>query len=179
MFSGIGVYYWVNGSVYKGEFKNGLRDGNGVYQSELREKYEGSYREGKKHGYGVFIWPSGNVYKGDFVNDLREGYGEMSWKDGSYYKGQWMRGIQNGKGEFLVPRKYDVKGVFHKNVYGKQQNSPGVKIPNRSQVKSLKAASMNFHDSNTRHKKILSKNNELEEVIKAIQKNPDTGTVKL
>lgn len=74
---GYGEYYWSVGSFFKGTFKNGLREGNGVWKSGPgnSDKYEGEYKEDKKEGYGVFIWSNGNIYKGNFKNDLREGYG--------------------------------------------------------------------------------------------------------
>jgi hypothetical protein len=42
-FEGKGRYYWNNGSVYEGEFKNGMRNGKGVWRSSatLGDTYEG------------------------------------------------------------------------------------------------------------------------------------------
>ena len=37
---GYGEYYWVNGSFFKGYFKNGLRHGHGVWKrGPVRIKY--------------------------------------------------------------------------------------------------------------------------------------------
>lgn len=85
---GYGEYYWADGSFYKGNFRNGFRDGSGTWKKGGNsDKYEGEYVKDKKEGYGIFTWSTGNVYKGHYVADLREGYGEMFWDDGSYYKG--------------------------------------------------------------------------------------------
>ena len=96
--NGYGEYYWANGSYFKGNFLNGLRDGHGMWKkgSGVSDKYEGEYSMDKKSGYGIFSWASGNVYKGNYSDDWRNGYGEMYWGDGSYYKGEWMKGIQHG-----------------------------------------------------------------------------------
>jgi len=32
-FHGKGRYYWSNGSIYEGEFKNGMRNGYGMWRS--------------------------------------------------------------------------------------------------------------------------------------------------
>ena len=79
------------GSFFKGNFKNGLRNGNGIWKRGPgnSDKYEGEYVEDKKEGYGVFKWQNGNLYKGNFFNDQKHGYGEMYWNDGSCYKGEW------------------------------------------------------------------------------------------
>ena len=92
---GLGEYYWLNGSYFKGNFHNGLREGEGLWKRGKGncDKYEGEYKNDEKSGYGIFNWESGNVYKGYYEKDLRNGYGEMYWKNGSYYKGEWKNGV--------------------------------------------------------------------------------------
>jgi hypothetical protein len=92
---------WHQGMVYEGEFKEGMRHGNGVWResnSPNATSYEGEYSNDKKHGEGLYKWRSGSYYKGSFYNDQRDGYGEMYWIDGSSYKGQWEKGAQKGEG---------------------------------------------------------------------------------
>jgi hypothetical protein len=75
--SGYGEYFWFNGSFFKGEFRNGLREGRGVWRRGVGKAdwYEGEYKSDKKWGEGVFTWASGNVYKGSYEADMRNGYG--------------------------------------------------------------------------------------------------------
>eukprot|EP00475_Leptophrys_vorax_P017725 TRINITY_DN2431_c0_g1_i3.p1 TRINITY_DN2431_c0_g1~~TRINITY_DN2431_c0_g1_i3.p1 ORF type:complete len:216 (+),score=60.20 TRINITY_DN2431_c0_g1_i3:59-706(+) len=66
MFHGQGVERYANGSVYKGQFEKGLRHGKGVMtymkdDGSLWGKYNGGWKEGKKHGYGK--WTSDTVAK--------------------------------------------------------------------------------------------------------------------
>ena len=95
---GQGVYKWKNGSIYQGEFKEGLKHGYGewkkVQNSTKCNHFEGYYMFDKKNGHGQFTWESGNIYKGNYRDDERNGYGEMYWTDGSVYKGEWVNGIQ-------------------------------------------------------------------------------------
>ena len=97
--------------MYKGEFKNGLRFGNGVWQLGS-EKYEGAYINDKRNGEGKYTWGGGSYYIGSFVEDLRHGYGEMNWDEDSYYKGEWFEGSQNGEGEVWEAGKLIEKGVY-------------------------------------------------------------------
>jgi len=39
-------------------------EGQGVFTWVDGRKYEGEYLDDKKHGYGKFVWPDGRIYKG-------------------------------------------------------------------------------------------------------------------
>lgn len=64
----LGIYQWINGSKYEGQFKEGSRNGNGVWVSNITDKqhdrYEGQYKDDKKHGYGIYRWKDGTIYEG-------------------------------------------------------------------------------------------------------------------
>jgi len=111
---------WKNGSVYDGDFKNGLKHGKGVWtkgRGENLTTYTGEYLLDKKCGYGVFKWASGNIYKGYYDKDEREGHGEMVWTDGSKYLGSWVRGIQHGFGKMVFPDGIIREGQFVNNIF--------------------------------------------------------------
>lgn len=81
---GKGYYKWKNGTVYSGDFKNGLRHGNGSWRAGVGNRkttYEGEYKFDMKNGYGEFHWVTGGVYKGYYVDDERHGKGKMRWND--------------------------------------------------------------------------------------------------
>lgn len=58
----MGIYIYkiskVNGSNFKGYFKNGLRHGHGIWMkgNDKCDFYEGEYINDKKCGYGIFYW---------------------------------------------------------------------------------------------------------------------------
>jgi len=115
-----GQYTWKNGSVYKGQFVNGMKHGKGKWMKSRdvnSNVYEGDYYMDTKQGYGEFKWDSGNLYKGNYKNDLRNGYGEMYWTDGSIYKGNWINGIQHGYGKMIFLDGTINEGIFDHNVY--------------------------------------------------------------
>jgi hypothetical protein len=52
------------------------------------EKYEGNFRDGKKHGIGVLWLRDGRVYEGEFVNGLAHGYGILKYFE-KQIAGRW------------------------------------------------------------------------------------------
>jgi hypothetical protein len=87
---------WSDGSNYKGDFKQGVRNGFGIWKksdSKNSESYRGHYLLDRKCGYGIYIWENGDYYKGEFFQDARHGYGEFYSNNSLVYKGAW----ENGK----------------------------------------------------------------------------------
>ena len=55
--------------------------------------YKGDWKENVREGKGVFTWSNGSVYEGDFKSDMFHGTGKMSWKDkDAVYEGEWSSG---------------------------------------------------------------------------------------
>ena len=44
------------GRKYDGEFKDGKRHGHGVYTGANGDKYDGEWKDGKWHGHGIKIY---------------------------------------------------------------------------------------------------------------------------
>ena len=80
------VYYKnKNGDVYKGEFKNGKRHGQGIKKYKNGDKYAGEFKNDKKHGNGEFIFVvEGDKYVGEFKDGIRCGYGEYTFAGWKY-----------------------------------------------------------------------------------------------
>lgn len=45
-------------------------------------RYDGMYKDGKKHGYGKYVWSDGSYYEGDWVDNKICGRGVYTWNDG-------------------------------------------------------------------------------------------------
>ena len=54
---------------YIGEFKNGMRDGKGIFYYNDGARYEGDYKNDKREGKGIMYYNTGNIYQGDYTND--------------------------------------------------------------------------------------------------------------
>lgn len=121
------IEYYINGDVYKGEWKNNCPTGYGVMNYINGDIYKGNWKCGKKEGigthtfkngiklYGNYInnyfpsdgklyYPNGDEYTGfidinRIVPDIR---GEMKYKDGRIYSGEWFLNKFRGKGELKM-----------------------------------------------------------------------------
>ena len=69
------VFDMNNNLIYEGEYKKGLRNGNGIYYYPNGEKYEGKFQNGIREGKGTFFWKDGNKWEGYFKNDEMNGEG--------------------------------------------------------------------------------------------------------
>jgi len=129
----IGCYVWPNNDKYEGEWKNGKRDGYGLFVSEdgtydgmwvndkqtgsgtkewvEGDRYVGDWEGNRRYGYGVYTWPSGSMYDG-YWKTVMHGYGNYAWYDGRVYEGQWNNGTMEGKGQFKFPDGCHYDGEF-------------------------------------------------------------------
>ena len=97
---------YANQDRYEGDFKDGLREGNGTYTYFKEEgpgnRYEGEWLANKKHGIGKMTFGGVGEYFGRFENGKRHGEGVFKYnKTGNVYSGSWKYGIKNGHGEFI------------------------------------------------------------------------------
>lgn len=67
-----------DGSIYQGEFKNGIVHGKGVLKFKNGSIYEGEFEDGFMHGKGKKTYPDGFYYEGDFHKDFMHGSGKLS-----------------------------------------------------------------------------------------------------
>jgi hypothetical protein len=102
--SGRGVYRWVNGNVYDGEWLHGNMTGQGSY----------SWAESHVQYTGMRVLTSGVVTSfclgielrshtvGTFLNGVRDGQGTFRYADGSSYEGSF-RNDQVSKESCIAP----------------------------------------------------------------------------
>jgi hypothetical protein len=43
-------------------------------------------------GMGVYTWADGRKYEGEYKDDKKHGFGIYLWADGRLYQGYWFRG---------------------------------------------------------------------------------------
>ncbi|KAK1737727.1 phosphatidylinositol-4-phosphate 5-kinase-related protein [Skeletonema marinoi] len=98
-----------SGNAYEGDVVDGKPDGRGkkIYSYWT---YEGDWKNGMRHGEGTVKWPDGDFYKGQWKDDSMHGQGIYKWTDGNSYEGEWKDGKRHGKGIYKRPDgsvKYD------------------------------------------------------------------------
>ena len=76
-------------STYEGEYKNGIREGNGRFTHSDGTVKEGSFVNGQLCGEGIMDSDDGDSYAGNFINYRYHGVGKYKWANGSTFEG-WL-----------------------------------------------------------------------------------------
>ena len=90
--------YGHSGIIYKGEFKNGKKDGYGEIKWADGDTYKGQFKNGTCEGAGKLIDSDTTYYIGDFINCKRHGYGKQLFINDTTYWGLWVND------EFELPK---------------------------------------------------------------------------
>lgn len=123
---GIKTISYQNGT-YKGEVKDGVPDGYGVWTGQDQSCYSGFWVNGKRNGNGTFIWGN-RTYRGGFRDGKFSGFGELTIGDSLAYSGQWLAGKRQGRGLVVDCHGCPVDGVWNADtlVSGVRKDSLGV-----------------------------------------------------
>nr|KAG5708027.1 hypothetical protein BaRGS_025165 [Batillaria attramentaria] len=102
---------------YIGEKRNFLRNGYGVYVYENQFfRYEGEWKNGKKHGHGKLVMSDGTYYEGQFVNGEINGHGFKYFSSSCCkYTGQFLNGEMHGHGVMQYKDESIYEGQWVKN----------------------------------------------------------------
>merc|ERR1711988_1125477 len=119
---GRGHATYPNGDEYEGEYKDGMRHGQGTYKwakmetdqegvskqalddegkKVFQSEYTGQYDSNLKDGEGTFNYPDGSKYQGNWRHDKRHGDGVYWYPNGDIYSGEWRFGTKHGRGTFI------------------------------------------------------------------------------
>jgi hypothetical protein len=121
LFHGYGTYLLEDSIYYKGNWKNGLKYGLGIYKKN-DIVYEGYWKDDKRNGKGIYSDKAGYTYEGDWVDDEKNGKGIYSDKFGNTYEGDWVDDKKNGSGVF----KYNRIGIYDGQWKDDKKNGSGV-----------------------------------------------------
>ena len=90
-------------------------EGNNDYLNFNEEcRYEGQYKNGKREGYGIYYMTNGDRYEGEFQNNLYNGRGSYYWSNGLIYFGRFKDHKKEGIGILFAPQIGKIIG-FWKN----------------------------------------------------------------
>ena len=123
--NGTGTMVYSTGHKFAGNFKEGMRHGEGVMlmpgkrkivglwqDNELVEgtitysdgrTYTGQWQFRERSGQGTLTWSDGRKYSGEFKNDQRHGKGTLIYPDGRQYVGDFQFGERTGQGTLILP----------------------------------------------------------------------------
>jgi len=78
--------------------------------------YTGYFKDGYRNGYGVYAWSDGIKYEGNWDRGLQDGMGKMLWPTGEYFFGEYRRGSRDGYGLEIHP-DFMVAGIWEMDNY--------------------------------------------------------------
>ncbi len=91
-------------AVWSGAWREGLKDGPGVAQwtehGQPIDRFEGTYRNGRREGFGRYAWNATDRFEGNYANDVPHGFGTAQLA-GETFAGDWQNGCMR-KGEQVV-----------------------------------------------------------------------------
>ena len=74
--------YAHGGTTYKGEFRSGLKEGQGLYTWVDGAWYNGTFKKDRENGFGTYHFSNGDEYVGHFLNGRLHGNGTYTWASG-------------------------------------------------------------------------------------------------
>jgi len=119
-------HVYSTGDTYVGDFKNGQRNGHGVYTSVQGHQYDGAWKDDHRHGVGTLSFAMksegkkgetkwAGTYKGQWSHNLKHGKGVFSYQNGDKYEGDWFKGLKHGSGIYTYESKDRYEGQFESN----------------------------------------------------------------
>jgi len=113
--NGKGVYISTSGMRYEGEWKDGKRHGQGTLTYPDGSRYTGEWKKDRMHGLGIKIYASDPLYRkytGEWINGNKHGKGTITYSDGGQYAGDWRTGEINGQGTYTAIDGRTLKGKW-------------------------------------------------------------------
>ena len=74
-----------------------------IFTSPRGGKYEGEFKDGKRHGQGKLTYPDGRKFVGEWKDGEPIGQGTFTWSNGDKYVGEFKDGKKHGQGTYIKP----------------------------------------------------------------------------
>ena len=82
-------------AVWSGSCPGGRMDGRGIVQwtehGQAIDRFEGTFRHGKREGFGRYVWTPEASFEGQYANDVPNGFGTATLL-GESFSGTWKNG---------------------------------------------------------------------------------------
>jgi len=100
-----------DGAIYRGGMRDAVMHGTGEFKSGSF-RYQGEFRNGRRHGKGTYVWANGDAYEGEFADDKPHGAGMYRFASGDRYEGEVNGGVIAGRGVYVSAQGDQFEGTF-------------------------------------------------------------------
>ncbi|HET7400963.1 MAG TPA: caspase family protein [Usitatibacter sp.] len=112
---GVREVTFPDGAIYRGGVQGARMHGKGEYIAKSF-RYSGEFRDGVKEGQGTYVWDNGNRYEGPFAHDQPNGFGKYTFANGDVYTGEMRDGALTGRGSYATRGGDVLEGTFANGV---------------------------------------------------------------
>lgn len=92
-------------ALWSGACPGGSKEGRGIVQwyehGQAIDRFEGTFRNGKREGFGRYVWTTGVSYEGLYANGVPDGAGSATVL-GEDFSGIWKNGCLAMKGRVVA-----------------------------------------------------------------------------
>jgi len=92
-------------AAWTGMCPGGKKDGRGVVQwtehGQAIDRFEGTFRNGKREGFGRYVWTPETSFEGQYANDVPNGFGTATLL-GESFSGTWKNGCLDRDGKVVA-----------------------------------------------------------------------------
>ena len=78
---------------------------------EGQVKYQGGFKDNRRHGEGTCWYPSGEIYTGEWLNGKKHNKGTVIEPSGNKFVGTWEKGKRRGEG-YLETNHFRIAGTW-------------------------------------------------------------------
>jgi len=103
--------------TYDGEWKHGMRNGQGIMSFSNQTEYDGEWLNDEMHGQGTYTFKSGDEYIGQMKDSMFHGQGTYTFESGSEYVGEWKDDNKTGRGTYTYSNGDEYIGQFKNNKF--------------------------------------------------------------
>jgi hypothetical protein len=103
-----GVNYYKSGSLYKGNFQDNKKHGEGLFIYQNTDTFQGVYANDSKY-YGEYKFKNGSVYKGFFLNDKQHGHADFKDERGVEWDCEWKDGNLISKNKLTIEKDSTIR----------------------------------------------------------------------
>lgn len=101
----------LNKGIYYGNLKGDMFTGEGVFEFLNGIKYAGSWEKSQMQGQGSCLYPEIGIYKGMYEGSMRSGEGFFAWDNGDSFIGIWAEDMMM-EGTYRFADGSEYKGTF-------------------------------------------------------------------